>query len=80
MKSIVTKLFYHFLAHQDELVRHFDGKFIVMADDFTVAGAFDTDKEAYDYGASKYEPGTFMVQLCIPGEAAYTVQEPRFVI
>ena len=63
--------FKYYLEHQDELVEKYDGKFIVIKD-CNVIGAFDSELEAIEKTAEKYELGTFLVQKCEPGSKSYT--------
>ena len=67
----VRDLFEWYLKNQDELVRQYDGKVLVIKDN-RVAGFFDDEESAYFDSRSKYEPGTFIIQKCTPGEEAYT--------
>lgn len=67
------KILLHFIAHQDEYVDLYPGKYVVIREDFKTAGAFDTREEADVCKASI----TNMVTGCyraIPGEDAYTIQ------
>jgi len=67
----LEKEFNYYLEHQDELVKKYDGKFIVIKD-CAVIGAFDSELEAIERTAEQYELGTFLVQKCEPGNQAYT--------
>ncbi|MBI4617632.1 MAG: hypothetical protein HY720_28730 [Planctomycetes bacterium] len=67
----LRKQFHYFLDHQDELVGLYLGKFVVIQD-CQVRGACASDIEAVEEARKKFEPGTFLVQKCIPGEEAYT--------
>lgn len=67
----LEELFNFYLANQTELVKLYDGKYIVLVDN-QVVGTFDTMEQAYNYAESKYELGTFLIQLCTPGDEAYT--------
>jgi hypothetical protein len=47
-----------------------------------VVGAYNSMAEAYHQGKSKYGAGNFLVQLCTPGDSAYTItyhSRARFV-
>ena len=66
-----TELHY-FIAHQDDLVAKYPGKVIVLQGT-EVRGAYDTPLQAYLDASARLEPGTFMLQRCEPGPAAYTV-------
>jgi hypothetical protein len=63
--------FDYYLAHQDELVGRYDGKFLVIRDK-QVRGAYDSELEAYRAASSDYEPGSFLIQRCAPGDEAYS--------
>ena len=64
-------IFDFYLAHQTDLVKQYNGKYIVLVDT-EVVGAFDTMEQAYNFAVSIYELGTFLIQLCTPGNEAYT--------
>ena len=70
MKQL-EKEFKYYLAHQDELVKKYDGKFIVIKDN-SVIGVFDSELEAIEKTAQEHELGTFLVQKCEPGSESYT--------
>ncbi len=61
----------YFIDNQAELVRRFNDKTLVIRQQ-AVVGVYDTPFEAYLDAISKYEPGSFMIQKCEPGEDAYT--------
>ncbi len=61
-----------FKGHQAELVRQYGGKFIVIKGR-EVLGAYDSTVEALKITTKAHELGTFMIQQCKPGPAAYTV-------
>lgn len=69
--SEVQKQFDYYLAHQDELVEKYDGKFVVIVGE-QVAGAFDTESDALTFARSNYEPGSFVIQRVSPGEESYS--------
>lgn len=69
--TMLENLFEYYLANQDELVKQYNGKHIVLVDN-KIVGAFDTMEEAYNFAESNYELGTFLIQLCTPGNEAYT--------
>ena len=68
-ESPLLKEFNYYLAHQDELVRLYSGKFIVIKDG-QVLGAYDDELFAVTETIKTEEAGTFLVQLVLPGEAA----------
>lgn len=67
----LEKEFNYYVEHQDELVKEYNGKYIVIKD-CKVIGAYDAELEAVEKSAEKYELGTFLVQKCEPGSDSYT--------
>lgn len=63
--------FNYYLEHQDELVKKYQGKFLVIKNK-EVIGAYDTEVEAYTNTVTKEELGTFLIQECQPGNENYT--------
>jgi hypothetical protein len=63
--------FKYYINHQDELVRQYDGKFLVIKDQ-QVRGAYDSELDAYKAASEEYELGSFLIQQCVPGDTAYT--------
>jgi len=71
MAEKLEKEFNYYLEHQDELVKKYNGKYIVIKD-CQVIGAFDSELEAVETTAKGHELGTFLVQKCEPGSESYT--------
>ena len=71
MSKNLEKEFEYYLAHQDELIQKYDGRFIVIKDG-EVIGAFDSELEAIETTSEKHELGTFLVQKCESGVESYT--------
>jgi hypothetical protein len=63
--------FDYYLKHQDELVKEYNGKFIVIKGQ-KVIGAYDSELDAVQKTAEQHEMGTFLVQKCEPGSQSYT--------
>jgi hypothetical protein len=63
--------FRYYLAHQSELVKRHSGKVLAIKDQ-SVIGVFDSEAEAVRETSNKHELGTFLIQLCEPGQDAYT--------
>jgi hypothetical protein len=63
--------FDYYLRHQEDLVKRFNGKFIVIKDQ-KVVGSYDTEAEAIKEASKQHELGTFLVQKCEPGKDSYT--------
>lgn len=71
MMEKLEKEFKYYLEHQKELVKKYNGKFVVIKNR-EVIGVFDTELEAIEKTAEKHELGTFLVQKCEPGSESYT--------
>lgn len=67
----LKKEFQYFLDHQDDLVKRYSGKFIVIKDE-DVKGAYNSEVEAIAEASKQFEPGTFLVQECQGGSDIYT--------
>lgn len=63
--------FQFYLDHQDELVREYNGKYLVIVDN-KVEGAYDTQEVAVTKALESFDRGTFLVQKCAPGSESYT--------
>jgi hypothetical protein len=63
--------FRYYLEHQDELVKKYDGRFVVIKDK-QVIGVFDSELEAIEKTSEKHDLGTFLVQKCESGSGGYT--------
>ncbi|HLF79466.1 MAG TPA: hypothetical protein VJB57_18445 [Dehalococcoidia bacterium] len=71
MTEHLKKEFEYYLAHQDEMVEKYNGKFVVIKDG-KVLGAYDDELRAVTETQKAHEPGTFLVQEVSPGSGAYT--------
>ncbi len=67
----LRKEFEYYLEHQNELVKQYNGKFIVIKNN-KVIGAYDSELEAVTNTSRQHELGTFLVQKCEPGTSGYT--------
>jgi len=63
--------FQYYKDHQADLVAKYDGKYLVIVGE-EVKGAFASEIKAYEWGKYQYEPGTFLIQHCLPGSDSYT--------
>ena len=61
----------YFKSHQEELVRKYEGKFLVIKDQ-EVKDVYDTEIDAYTDAKKKFEHGTFLIQQVLPGQESYT--------
>ena len=71
MSNPLQQEFRFYIEHQDEMVKKYDGKFIVIKDGL-VLGAFDDELTAVTETRKAHELGTFLVQRVSPGDAAYS--------
>lgn len=71
MSSTLEKEFNWYRDHQEELVKIYNGKFVVIKG-CEVIGSFDSELEAVRETTKKNELGTFLVQKCEPGTESYT--------
>ena len=62
----------YFIKNQDALVAQHRGRTLILRGD-AVVGVEDTPLMAYLAAKQRFEPGSFMIQLCVPGPEAYTV-------
>lgn len=73
MEDKVHEEFLYYLAHQDELVELYNGKVIVLHD-HEVAGAYGSYGEAHREAIKRFPIGSYLLQLCTPGDRAYTIR------
>ena len=71
MSSPLQQEFEFYLAHQDEMVKKYDGKYIVIKNG-EVLGEYDDELNAVTQTKKSYELGTFLVQKVSQGDADYT--------
>ncbi|MBK7381255.1 MAG: hypothetical protein IPJ03_20120 [Ignavibacteriales bacterium] len=67
----LEKEFNYYLDHQEELIKQYAGKYLVIKDQ-KVFGAFDTEIIAYQEALKELELGTFLIQLCTIGSDNYS--------
>ncbi|MDR2732389.1 MAG: hypothetical protein LBB36_04135 [Fibromonadaceae bacterium] len=61
----------YFISNQNELVRRYNKKILVIREN-SVVGSYKTFEKAYNDAVKKYPLGTFLIQECVAGEKAYT--------
>lgn len=71
MNEMLKNEFEYFLANKENLVKDYEGKFIVIKDR-KVIGAYDTEAMAVKETAKEHALGTFLVQECSLSEDSYT--------
>jgi hypothetical protein len=63
--------FHYYVAHQDELVAKYNGRWAVL-NNCKVQGDFDTMDEAEKYGFEHFGANQFLVHQVGPGKENYT--------
>jgi hypothetical protein len=69
---MLEKEFKYYLDHQDELVKKYNGRVLVIIGNEVVSD-YATTEEAYFKSQEQYELGTFLIQKCSPGDKDYTL-------
>ena len=64
--------FDYYLAHQDEMVKLYDGKFIAIKGT-RVLGAYDSQGDALRKTSKNHRPGAFIIQKVSEGDKDYTI-------
>ena len=68
---MLEKEFKYYLDNQKNLVKKYNGKFLVIKDE-EVIGVYDTELDAYKESIKKFAVGTFLIQFCSPDKSSYT--------
>ncbi len=68
---MLEKEFKYYIKNQEELVKKYKGKFLIIKDE-KVVGDYIDKVTAYNESVKKYELGTFLIQQCLPGKDNYT--------
>ncbi len=68
---MLEKEFKYYLAHQEQLVKQYKGKFIIIKNQ-EVIGVYETEIQAYEETQKKHKLGTFLIQECLPGKESYS--------
>jgi hypothetical protein len=69
--KMLDKEFKYYTDNQEELVKNYNGKFLVIKDK-KIEGAYNSQLEAYTEAKKKFEVGTFLIQRCSSGSINYT--------
>jgi hypothetical protein len=72
MSKPLEKEFKYYLNNQDELVKKYKGRVIVIKNK-KVIGVYDSEAEAVQETSKNEALGTFLIQRCTPGEKDYTI-------
>jgi hypothetical protein len=76
---MLLKEFQYYRDHQEELIKKYNGKIIVIVGEIVV-GEYSNKKEAYIESIKKYKPGTFLIIECTPGADSYTIHQRSRII
>ncbi|WP_264523114.1 hypothetical protein [Flavobacterium sp. N502536] len=68
---MLEKEFQYYLDNQDELLKKYAGKIIVIIGE-DIIGEYDTEVQALVETRKSHEIGTFLIQKCSPGNNDYT--------
>ena len=68
---MLEKEFKYYLDHQTELVKKYNGKFLVIKGE-EVIGVYDAEDTAFFDTEKSHEAGTFLIQYCELGDSSYT--------
>jgi hypothetical protein len=69
--NLLEKSFNYYKKHQAELVKKYEGKFVVIVGE-KVVGSYDTEGDAIKETLKTYSLGDFLVQLVEGGEENIT--------
>lgn len=59
--------FKYYQKNQKAFLDKYQGKVLVIKGE-EITGVYDNEEEAYKDAVSKYDLGTFLIQLCLPEE------------
>lgn len=68
---MLDKEFKYYLDNQDELVKQYNHRFLVIKD-CKVIGDYESYDKALFETSKEHELGTFLIQECTEGDSAYT--------
>ncbi|GMQ96552.1 MAG: hypothetical protein BMS9Abin15_0225 [Gammaproteobacteria bacterium] len=71
MANVLESEFQYYLKNQDELVKQYAGKHIVIKN-HEVIGSYDSELEAVEETSKEHKLGTFLVQKCEAGDQSYS--------
>ena len=71
MSALLKSEFEWYLSNQKELVKKYDGKYLVIKG-CKVVDVYDHEDVALFESEKKYELGSFLIQKCTQGNDAYT--------
>lgn len=75
-KNNLNKNFDYYVEHQSELVKKYNGEYVVIVGQ-EVVGHFKTLDEAFNFANKKYQPGEFLLHQVGEGSENYTTTISR---
>jgi len=69
---MLDKEFQYYLDNQNNLVKKYDGRYVVIVGE-KVVGDYADYSQVLSHSLKKYEMGTFLIQKCFPGDKDYTL-------
>ena len=77
---MLEKEFKYYIDNQEDLVKRYSGKFLVIKNR-KVIGEYNSTGEAYDNAIKTEALGTFLIQHCFAGKESYsrTFQSPIII-
>jgi hypothetical protein len=69
--ALLQKEFDYYIANQNELLKDYNGRFLVIIGE-KVVGDYDTYEQALYTAQELYGIGNFLLQECTEGDEAYT--------
>jgi hypothetical protein len=76
---MLEKEFKYYLDHQEDLVKEYNGKVIVIVEN-RVIGEYNNKKDAYLNSIKDHKPGSFLIIECTPGADGYTYHQRSRII
>lgn len=68
---MLQREFQYYLDNQADLVKKYNGKFIVIKNQ-QILGSYDSQDQAFIETKKTQDVGTFLIQYCSPGTSDYT--------
>lgn len=68
---MLEREFEYYIQNQDRLVKKYPGKHLVIIGE-EIVGVYDDFEAALSETLKDHEIGTFLIQLCEPGDGSYT--------
>lgn len=76
---MLDKEYKYYKDHQEEFLQKYKGKVLVIKGE-TITGIYSNEAEAYKDAISKYELGTFLIQICLPEKETVQTFHSRVIL